>query len=149
MYNTALRIVKSTDDACDVMQDAFISAFEKLKQFSGKTPFEAWLRRIVINKSLDFLRKEKKMDFVNDIELIDIEDETNEEEIDFANVRLELVKEQLEKMNPKHQLILNLHLIEGLDYEEIAEMLNIPNGTVRVRYMRAKNLFLERINGKL
>lgn len=140
MYNTALRILKNPDDACDVMQDAFIIAFRNLNQNIEEQSFEAWLRRIVINKSIDFLRKNKQDAFM--YEFPEIEEESDEEEILLTNMKAEFVKKQIEKLHPRYSLILILYLLEGLDYDEIASYFEITNNAVRVRYMRAKHKLL-------
>ncbi|MDR0969796.1 MAG: RNA polymerase sigma factor [Lentimicrobiaceae bacterium] len=143
MYNTAFRILKNADDACDVMQDAFLMAFRNLNQNIEKQTFEPWLRRIVINKSIDFLRKNKQDAFM--YEFPEIEEESDEEEILLTNMKAEFVKKQIEKLHPRYNLILILHLIEGLDYEEIALYFGITNNAVRVRYMRAKHKLIEQL----
>lgn len=140
MYNTALRILKNPDDACDVMQDAFLRAFRNLNQDIEEQSFEPWLRRIVINKSIDFLRKNKQDAFM--YEFPEIEEEADEEADFFTNMKADFVKKQIEKLHPRYSLILTLYLLEGLDYDEIASYFEITNNAVRVRYMRAKNKLL-------
>ena len=113
MYNTSLRIVNDTMEAEDIMQESFLSAFEKIDTYSGTVSFGAWLKRIVINRSLDALSKRKAV--FEDIELhAGIKDDSNdershEEEID---VRIGEVKEAIERLPDGYRVILSLYLLE-------------------------------------
>jgi RNA polymerase sigma factor (sigma-70 family) len=126
MYNTSLRIVNDTMEAEDIMQESFLSAFEKIDVYSGTVSFGAWLKKIVINRSLDSLNRKKAI--FEDIEAhVGIRDNSNEdqaqkEEID---VRVEEVKQAIEKLPDGYRIILSLYLLEGYDHDEIAEILSI------------------------
>ena len=139
MYNTSLRIVNDTMEAEDIMQEAFLSAFEKIDMYSGTVSFGAWLKKIVINRSLDALGKRKAV--FEDIEShIGIRDESHEdkarnEEID---VKVEEVKEAIENLPDGYRVILSLYLLEGYDHDEIAEILKISSSTSRSQLSRAK-----------
>ena len=139
MYNTSLRIVNDTMEAEDIMQEAFLSAFEKIDTYSGTVSFGAWLKKIVINRSLDALGKRKAV--FEDIEShIGIRDESHEdkarnEEID---VKVEEVKEAIEKLPDGYRVILSLYLLEGYDHDEIADILKITSSTSRSQLSRAK-----------
>lgn len=139
MYNTSLRIVTDTMEAEDVMQESFLAAFEKIDTYSGTVSFGAWLKKIVINRSLDALNKRKAV--FEDIEShAGIRDEspeefTRNEEID---VRVEAVKDAIEKLPDGYRVILSLYLLEGYDHDEIAEILHISSSTSRSQLSRAK-----------
>jgi RNA polymerase sigma factor (sigma-70 family) len=139
MYNTSLRIVSDTMEAEDVMQESFLAAFEKIDTYSGTVSFGAWLKKIVVNRSLDALNKRKAV--FEDIEShAGIRDEgpeesTRNEEID---VRVEAVKEAIEKLPDGYRVILSLYLLEGYDHDEIAEILKINSSTSRSQLSRAK-----------
>ncbi len=139
MYNTSLRIVNDTMEAEDIMQEAFLSAFEKIDTYSGTVSFGAWLKKIVINRSLDALGRRKAV--FEDIEShIGIRDESHEdkarnEEID---VKVEEVKEAIENLPDGYRVILSLYLLEGYDHDEIAEILKITSSTSRSQLSRAK-----------
>ena len=139
MYNTSLRIVNDTMEAEDVMQESFLSAFEKIDTYSGTVSFGAWLKKIVINRSLDVLGRRKAV--FEDIEShVGIRDDSREEsdrseEID---VRVEEVKEAIEKLPDGYRVILSLYLLEGYDHDEIAEILKISSSTSRSQLSRAK-----------
>jgi len=135
MYNVCLRIVKRREDAQDVIQDCFVQAFTKLDQFRYETTFGAWLKRIVINKSLNFLR-DRKIVFET-WEPMDIADEREIASVD-AKQDLNKVKQALGELPEGQRQILNLYLFEGYDHVEISEILNISTGTSKSQYARAK-----------
>ena len=145
MYNTSLRIVNHTGDAEDVMQEAFTDAFRSLEDFHYKSTFGAWLKRIVINKSINQLRK-RKMDLI-DIEKTNIgnvaeEDGPNEEEL---QLKIEDIKKAVALLPNGYRTVLTLYLFEGYDQEEVAEILGVTHATVRTQYMRAKKKLLQYI----
>lgn len=145
MYNTSLRIVNNTGDAEDVVQEAFTDAFRSLEDFHYKSTFGAWLKRIVINKSINYLRK-RKMDMI-DIEKTNIghlpeEDTTDEQEI---QLKVEDIKRAVGLLPNGYRTVLTLYLFEGYDQEEIAEILQVSHATVRTQYMRAKQKLVQHI----
>jgi RNA polymerase sigma factor (sigma-70 family) len=142
MYNTSLRIVNHTADAEDVLQDSFVDAFAAIASFGYKSTFGAWLKRIVINKSINTLRKRK-------MQIIDIEKTTalhipEEESFDeqAQHLKVEEVKKAVKNLPNGYRTVISLHLFEGYDQEEIAEILQISHATVRTQYMRAKQKLL-------
>lgn len=148
MYNTSLRIVNHTGDAEDVMQEAFTDAFRSLEDFHYKSTFGAWLKRIVINKSINLLRK-RKMDLI-DIDKTNIghlpdEEETDEEE---RAMKVEEIKRAVALLPNGYRTVLTLYLFEGYDQEEIAEILQVSHATVRTQYMRAKQKLLQLIKAE-
>jgi RNA polymerase sigma-70 factor (ECF subfamily) len=149
MFNTSLRIVNDGMEAEDVMQEAFLSAFEKIGTYSGTVSFGAWLKRIVVNRSLDALGKRKAV--FEDIETHtglrdDSPDETSYKE-DIES-RVEEVKAAIERLPEGYRVILSLYLIEGYDHDEIAEMLNISSSTSRSQLSRAKQKLVSEIRNK-
>ena len=142
MYNTSLRIVRDPDDAEDVMQESFLKAFAKLKTYRGEVSFGAWLKRIVINKALDFLRLKKErlsLDEVGEIEEIpDNPPETME-----VAYQAETIKRAIYSLPEGYRIVLSLILLEGYDHEEVSEILNISNATSRTQYHRAKKKLIE------
>jgi RNA polymerase sigma-70 factor (ECF subfamily) len=149
MYNTSLRIVSDTMEAEDIMQESFLSAFEKIDTYSGTVSFGAWLKKIVVNRSLDYLNKRKAV--FEDIEAhTGIRDESDEdsgryEEID---VKVEEVKGAIERLPDGYRVILSLYLLEGYDHDEIAEILSINSSTSRSQLSRAKQKLISQLQGK-
>lgn len=137
MYNCSLRIVNDSFEAEDIIQEAFLAAFTKLNTYSKDVSFGAWLKRIVINKSLSSLKKTNHMETV-ELEKIG-KDDFVEEEIDTSNINVAFILKQINTLKTNYRLIINLNLIEGYDCEEIAQILNISYENSRTTLSRAKN----------
>lgn len=136
MYNTAFRILKDEFEAEDIMQEAFLTAFTKLNSYKGEVAFGAWLKRIVINKSLTQLKKNNKYQEVK-LEVIP-NYEVVEEKIDYTTLKASQVLKKINELKDNYRMVLNLHLIDGFDYEEIGQILNYSNENVRTTISRAK-----------
>jgi len=143
MFNSSLRLVKSKADAEDIMQDSFLHAFNKIQQYNEEGSFGGWLKRIVINNSLDFINKQKPhFDIHENLEIV--ETESNSESFDME-IKLKDVKAALENINDNYRVIISLYLFEGYDHEEICDILNISYNLSRTRYSRARKKLLEEI----
>lgn len=144
MYNVAVRIVKNTAEAEDVMQESFIAAFDKIDSFKGTATFGAWLKRIVINNSISQYKKSLKYVSVDDNNGISIVDKIEEDssfdiyEANFKTVQASQLMQGLNQLNDKYRQIISLHYIEGYDYEEISEIMNVTYGNTRTLLSRAK-----------
>lgn len=140
MYNTALRIVKDPFEAEDIMQESFLSAFTKLDSYSGNVAFGAWLKRIVINNSIQQYRKTQKTQMVTmDTVLYKVEDNDGiAADYEFTNVKAQKVLEIMKTLKDNYRIALTLFLIEGYDYEEICEIMNISAANCRTTISRAK-----------
>ena len=139
MYNTSLRIVNDTMEAEDIMQESFLSAFEKIDSYSGTVSFGAWLKKIVINRSLDYLSRKKAI--FEDIEThIEIKDTSSDElaQKEELDIKVEEVKQAIENLPDGYRIILSLYLLEGYDHDEIADILSITSSTSRSQLSRAK-----------
>lgn len=141
MYNTALRIVGKVPDAEDVLQESFTDAFTQLRTFEHKSTFGAWLKQIVIFKSISFLKRQRLTfaELNENVHDAIEEKEINEEEIWFT---VEGIKHKLKDLPDGYRTVLSLYLLEGYDHEEIAGILNITHNTVRSQYSRAKQKLL-------
>ena len=139
MYNVALRIVKDEHFAEDVMQEGFLKAFQKLDTFRNEVAFGAWLKRIIINYSIDFY---KKNSFFNhddfETKVYKIEDEPEDESIDYTNLKVQEVLNAIQNLKESYRMILTLVFIEGFDLEEVCEILNISYANCRTTMSRAK-----------
>ena len=147
MYNTSLRIVNDTMEAEDIMQEAFLQAFQRIHSYTGVGSFGSWLKRIVINKSLDVIRKRKNLVSMEDekLDFPDIAEETREEEI---LLQVADVKQAISELPEEYRVIISLFLLEQYTHEEISEMLQISNNLSRTRLVRAKQKVLKILKEK-
>jgi RNA polymerase sigma factor (sigma-70 family) len=138
MFNTSLRIVNNVGDAEDVLQDSFVDAFRHLNDFKYKSSFGAWLKRIVINKSITLLRK-KKIQMV-DIETTQVADRGDLDSVDEEafQYKVDEVRKAIQQLPDGYRAVVSLYLMEEIPQEEIGNMLGISHNTVRTQYHRAK-----------
>ena len=141
MYSVSLRIVNNEMDAEDVMQEAFLKAFQKLDTFIGKVSFGAWLKKIVINKALDFIKLKRHTISVDEIgeDILPVE----EQDEPVLKCDPEIVKKAIFSLPEGYRIVLSLFLLEGYDHDEISNILNISNATSRTQYHRAKKKLLD------
>ncbi len=140
MYNTAIRIVKDSYAAEDIMQDSFLIAFNKLKNLTDVTLFGAWLKRIVINESLNFYKQNNKHNQVAlDDVIYKIESDNVEDNLDINESKTKDILKAMTLLKDNYRIALSLSLIEGYDNEEISEIMNISHANCRTTISRAKN----------
>jgi RNA polymerase sigma-70 factor (ECF subfamily) len=139
MYIVAKRFVKQNAEAEDVVQDAFIKAFTKLHQYQAEVTFGAWLKRIVINTSIDALKsKNQRLVELEEVHLKVVD--TNEEDkwlVDDA-VNIDDIKEAINSLSEKYRYVVMLFLMEGYDHQEISEILQISEVASRTQLYRGK-----------
>ncbi|MGR7814084.1 RNA polymerase sigma factor [Lacinutrix undariae] len=150
MYNTAYRIVNNSFDAEDIMQDSFLTAFTKLDSLKITATFGTWLKRIVINNSIyHYNKKNKHNDVSLDNILYKIEDQNTNgitEDDQFTNLKAKQILQTMALLKDNYKISLTLHLIEGYDYEEISEIMNISNANCRTMISRAKDSLRRKLN---
>ncbi len=152
MYNTAYRILNDSFEAEDIMQESFLIAYTKLGTFKAENKegkndatFGAWLKRIVINKSLTQLKKAHKYNF-SSLELVENK-MTQENSIqDYSTLKAQEIIKEFKNLKDSYSLVLNLHFIEGFDYREMAEIMNVSYENVRVLMSRAKQKLKQKLN---
>ena len=135
LFNAALRITGSVDDAMDATQNAFVRAFEKLDTFNPRYRFFSWIYRIVINQSINLVDR-RRGEALQDLEPqhpgADPEDDYRDREVARA------LERGLMELNAEHRAVIVLKHIEGLSYQNIAEVLQIPEKTVKSRLFSAR-----------
>ena len=136
MYNVALRILNYEEEAEDVLQESFLDAFTRIVDFRQETTFGLWLKQIVINKSINYLRK-RKMEFVSTDEVSEVPDDVSFDDYD-TRLQVEEVRKAITELPDGYRVVLSLYLLEGYDHEEISHILKISENTSRTQYMRAK-----------
>lgn len=135
MYNICIRMVRDEFEAEDILQHSFVEVFRHLNSFKGQSTIGAWIKRIVVNNCLNFLKKRKLLTTEIDEQHMQITEETNE--IDYP-VSVKEVHDAILKLPEGYRVVLNLYLFEGYDHAEIAEILNITESTSKSQYSRAK-----------
>jgi len=144
LYNAAIRLVDNPEDAADVVQDAFLNAFQSLHSFKGDAEFFTWLYRIAFNTAISLKRKRRaaiSLDSVGPEGGIDPDDPSEYVKPGLALERSEeeqQLQEAMVRLSHEHREVLVLKDIEGMRYEDIAEILKVPIGTIRSRLHRAR-----------
>ncbi|WP_350292307.1 RNA polymerase sigma factor [uncultured Croceitalea sp.] len=144
MFCVAMRFLKNSDDAEDVLQESFIKAFQRIHQFKGEVTFGAWLKRIVVNGSIDFLKSKHQKTIELDESYMHIADDENWDVSEGVNV--EEVKKRIEELPEKYKYVVQLFLVEGYDHKEISEILGISETASRTRLLRGKNYLKESLS---
>lgn len=136
MFYVAMRFLKNEDDAEDVLQESFIKAFEKIHQFKGDVTFGAWLKKIVVNRSIDFLKAQKEKLVALDETYMQIA-EDDDWSVD-ERLTIDQVNTAIESLPDKYRYVVQLFLVEGYDHAEISEILGITGSNCRTRLLRGK-----------
>ncbi len=142
LYNSLVRVLNSADDAADIVQDAFVQAYVKLDSFRGGSAFYTWLYRIAFNLAMSHVRRGHKQASLDQMKSLlgnePMDGQPTSEAGLLQQERAELVHTALNELSIEHRQILVLREIDGCHYDEIAEILELPVGTVRSRLFRAR-----------
>ncbi|MEI7595191.1 MAG: RNA polymerase sigma factor [Bacteroidota bacterium] len=153
MLNVCFRYAEDMDEAKDILQEGFIKVFASLNGFENKGSLEGWIRKIIVHTAIDYVRKKREV-FVditdysvqNEVSIADTSDELS----DYAKLRAEIILNLIQKLSPAYKTVFNLYVIEEYSHKEIAELLNISEGTSKSNYAKAKlnlkKLFDDHIN---
>lgn len=141
MFNICYRILSEQELAEDILQDAFVSAFQNIKSFRGTSSFGAWLKKIVVNKAISHLRKQQ-LELVEFNDRMDLRDDGDHEDLEFG-LKADTVREAIQKLPNGFRIVFSLYLLEGYDHKEIAEILGISESTSKSQYNRAKKKLRE------
>ena len=144
MYNIAIRFLNNKMDAEDILQESFITAFEKLGELSKNNLFGSWVKRIIINNCITHIRKNK-------IEFEDLENYESlkaDPEADF-NLEPSLIHNAIKELPAGGRTILILHALEGYKHREIAKMLDVSESTCKTQYKRALDILYKHLKDKI
>tara|TARA_R110000796_G_scaffold162592_1_gene279412 strand:+ start:56552 stop:57073 length:522 start_codon:yes stop_codon:yes gene_type:complete len=145
MYNVSFRVTQNEQEAEDVLQESFLSAFKNIHSYKGTAAFGSWLKRITLNNAINLVKK-RRLDFesVEDYgDYGDYDDRFEHEEKDDRDFNVSQVKKAIELLPDGYRLVLTLYLIEGYDHKEIAEILSITESTSKSQFNRSKRKLRE------
>jgi RNA polymerase sigma factor (sigma-70 family) len=140
MYNTIVRMVPNKADAEDLLQSAFVEVFTRMDSFRQESTIGAWIKRITINKTINFL-KSKRLQWTELDEKYDrlpLDTAVDHANDDYAALTVAKVKEAVQVLPEGYRMVFNLYAFEGYDHEEIAQILQISEATSKSQYSRAK-----------
>lgn len=144
MYGICLAYVKDRDAAKDVLHDGFMKVYRSFRRFDPNRSIEAWIRTILVNTALDYLRKHTRFTMV---EIDDsVRESTYDERSILDRVQMADLMSIIDQLPTGARTIFNLYTIEGYNHREIAEKLNISEGTSKSQYSRAKSLLRDLIS---
>jgi RNA polymerase sigma-70 factor (ECF subfamily) len=143
MFNISMRILNNREEAEDVLQESFIKAFNSIEQYNGEGSFGSWLKKIVVNRSLDAIRK-RQLNFVS-IDHVEVEESIGEEHESYT---VEEIRAAIRELPDGYRVILSLFLFEDYSHKMIAEHLKISEGTSKSQYHRARKKLQELITSK-
>lgn len=141
MFNICYRITGNFEEAEDVLQEAFVSAFKNIQAFEGRASFGAWLKRIVVNRAISHVKKRNDNLIELDQERMDVKDEGYDD--NEIVLKINALKKAIEKLPEGFRIVFSLYLLEGYDHKEIADILEISESTSKTQYLRAKRKLKE------
>ena len=149
MMGVCMRYTKDQDRAQEVVQEGFIKVFDKLSEFDFKGSFEGWVRRIMVNASIDAIRKRNRGPFSTDEDFIFDNADPLEEVADFddelTKLKAEHAMRAIQSLSPAYRTVFNLYVIENYSHKEIAEILSISEGTSKSNLAKAKQNLREKL----
>jgi RNA polymerase sigma-70 factor (ECF subfamily) len=141
MMGVCMRYAKSRDEAKDMVQEGFLKVFNNIRNFAHNGSFEGWVRRIMVNTAIDHLRKNKHeyliVSTVRANDVADRPDESDEEDF-LSNINKEDILKAVQQLTPAYRTVFNLYVIEGFTHKQIAEMLDINEGTSKSNLAKAR-----------
>lgn len=140
LFSICLKYSPNYADAEDTLQDSFIVIFDKVGQYSGKGSFEGWLKRVTINTALQRYRKQSVLDIINEENIREVDIEVDEE-----SIPLDFLLRIIQELPDRYRLVFNLYVLDGYSHKEIANMLEISEGTSKSNLARARNILKDKI----
>ena len=145
MFNICLRMLRNETDAEDVLQSSFVDAFTKLDTFRYQSSIGAWIKRIVVNNCINFLKRRRLSIVEMNTNVLSIET-PEEENSDFPVLSIEKVKKAMMQLPDGYRIVFSLYLLEGYDHKEISEILEISEATSKSQFSRAKKKLRDLLN---
>jgi RNA polymerase sigma factor (sigma-70 family) len=142
LFGVCLRYSRDETEAEDTLHEGFITIFNKIGQYAFKGSFEGWMKKIVVNISLEKCRSRYKLNTVEDISIY--ESKMVDEDV-YASLNADQLLEMIRDLSPRYRMVFNLYAIDGYLHKEIAEMLNISEGTSKSNLARARKILQDKI----
>jgi RNA polymerase sigma-70 factor (ECF subfamily) len=143
MFGVCLRYAKNKMEAEDIMQEGFIKVYQNLKHFRNEGSLEGWVRRIMVNTSINYYKSNLKY-----LQTLDIDDCTNHESVSVAatdNISLKTLLNLIQKLPEGYRMVFNMYVIEGYSHREIAETLGVSENTSKSQLSRARKVLQEKL----
>lgn len=140
LFSLCLKYSRNYAEAEDNLQDAFLIIFKKISQFENRGAFEGWIKRITINSVLQKYRGKSVLNIVNEEKIEDVAIEIEDED-----VSIDFLLKCIQELPDRYRLVFNLYVLDGYSHKEIAEMLDISNGTSKSNLARARMLLKEKV----
>ena len=147
MYNICYRMMNNHEEAEDMLQEAFTEAFLKLDTFRYESSFGAWLKRIVINKCINEIKRRKADVLIFD-DMQQFDKDNNDDYVNYEDIQMNVQKihKAIEVLPEGYRIIFSLYLLEGYDHTEISQIMGISESTSKSQYMRAKRKIKDLLN---
>ena len=145
MYNICLRMVRNELDAEDLLQNSFVDVFSNLRSFRYQSSVGAWIKRIVVNNCINFLKKKRLLIEELDDRVVNIKEDVH---IPASGLKVETVNRAVQKLPDGYRVVFSLYMFEGYDHKEIASILNITEATSKSQFSRAKKKLKELLESK-
>jgi RNA polymerase sigma-70 factor (ECF subfamily) len=141
MFNVSMRITNDYAEAEDVLQEAFLNAFQNIHTFRGDATFGSWLKTIVVNKAVGQVKKRRlSLVAIDDKDYAEVQESIHEDELQLQVAGL---RKAIQKLPDGYRVVLSLYLLEGYDHSEVAQILGISEATSKSQYSRARKKLLE------
>ncbi len=147
MYSICLRYTNNSDEAADILQDAFIRIYEKRELFDVESQLGPWIKRIVINTAINHYRVNKKFELVEDESYFEEEDEQTVSVQENNNLK-SVLSECIEELPPGYKAVFNMYVLDNLTHKEIAEFLNVSINTSKTQLSKARKMLKLKLEEK-
>lgn len=142
LFASCLKYAPSYEEAQDILQDSFITIFNKMDQFKDDGSFEGWCRRIAVNTALQRYRKKKVFNLVNEDQIKDVQDDIEEIE----DIDLNSLLNMVQQLPDRYRMVFSMYVLDGYSHKEIASMMEITEGTSKSNLARARQHLKEMVN---
>lgn len=149
MMAVCMRYARSRDEAEDMLQEAFLKIFQNIRSYRGDGSFEGWMKRIMINHSLNYYRKHKRLPFFEDLEHIDEREimQQNEPSVQDTPVSADTILALIRTLPPGYRLVFNMFVIDEYNHKEIADALKISENTSKTQLLKARRMLQKKLSG--